>query len=85
MYTALFNGGRWIRDQLVAGGPKFRDASEPSVNFTKEYANADSCLAFWWFGGGDGLDIKNDFKRRFDIVAAHRCGGRSSLDLQDAS
>jgi hypothetical protein len=35
MYMALFNDGRWIRDQLVAGGPKFRNASGPGANSRK--------------------------------------------------
>jgi heme oxygenase len=71
MYMALFNGGRWIRDQLVAAGPEFWHSSDLGGSSTGEDANTDSCLSFWQFRGeDDGVGIKNDFKRRFDTVAA---------------
>jgi len=70
---------------LVAGGPKFWDASEPGANSTKEYANADSCLSFWQFeGGDDGLDTKKDFKRRFDIVAAQLTASERTDVVEEA-
>jgi heme oxygenase len=85
MYMALFNGGRWIRDQLVAGGPEFWHTSDPGANSTEGYANADSCLSFWQFeGGDDGLGIKNDFKRRFDIVAAQLTASERTDVVEEA-
>ena len=85
MYMALFNGGRWIRDQLVAAGPKFWHTSDPGANSTEEYANADSCLSFWHFeGGDDGLGIKDDFKRRFDTVAAQLTASERTDVVEEA-
>jgi hypothetical protein len=85
MYMALFNGGRWIRDQLVASGPEFWHTSDPGANFTEEYANADSCLSFWQFeGSDDGLDNKNDFKRRFDTVAAQLTASERTDVVEEA-
>ena len=69
MYMALFNGGRWIRDQLLSAGSEFWQTScldqpqSPSVDF--EY------LSFWHFEGDtDGEDIKDEFKQRFQHAAA---------------
>ena len=64
MYMALFNGGRWIRDQLEAAGPKFwHTGREGQVDI--------DCLAFWKFeGDNNGDDIKNDFRKRFDSAAS---------------
>jgi heme oxygenase len=85
MYMALFNGGRWIRDQLVAGGPEFWHTSNPSINSTEEYANTDSCLSFWQFeGGDDGIDIRDDFKRRFDTVAAQLTASERTDVVEEA-
>ncbi len=64
MYMALFNGGRWIRDQLEAAGPKFwHTGREGQVDI--------DCLAFWKFDSdSDGDDIKDDLRKRFDLAAS---------------
>ncbi|KAK5211096.1 hypothetical protein LTR99_004719 [Exophiala xenobiotica] len=53
MYLALFNGGRWIRRQLVSPGSNFW--------------NADAFpLSFWDFGDGSGEDEEDEaLKLRF--------------------
>jgi hypothetical protein len=44
-----------------------------------------SCLSFWQFeGGDDGLDIKNDFKRRFDNVAAQLTASERTDVVEEA-
>lgn len=62
MYMALFNGGRWIRDQLTQAGPEFwRTTQSPHID----------CLSFWDFDGeSDGEDIKGGLKARFNTAAA---------------
>jgi hypothetical protein len=72
MYMALFNGGRTIRDQLVTAGPEFWQVSKTPTDFQE---GVDVILAerlqFWYFDSAtDGDDIKEDFKKRFDIAAA---------------
>lgn len=63
MYMALFNGGRWIRDQLNQGGPDLWGSHTQSFNI--------DCLSFWNFEGElDGEDIKDDFKARFNKAVA---------------
>jgi len=64
MYMALFNGGRWIRDQLAAAGPEFwHTGREGQVDI--------DCLACWKFDSdSDGDDIKADFRNRFDLAAS---------------
>ncbi|KAK5456200.1 hypothetical protein LTS15_005519 [Exophiala xenobiotica] len=53
MYLALFNGGRWIRRQLVS----------PGSNFWKADAFP---LSFWYFGDGSGEDTEDEaLKLRF--------------------
>jgi hypothetical protein len=53
MYLALFNGGRWIRRQLVS----------PGSNFWKADAFP---LSFWDFGDGSGEDEEDEaLKLRF--------------------
>jgi len=69
MYMALFNGGRWIRAQLLAA----KDSSWrlPTFESTTESAKADPSpgLAFWHFPGEeDGDDLKNEFKARLNDV-----------------
>ena len=64
MYMALFNGGRWIRDQLAQAGPAFW-----STELSPESLTTD-CLSFWDFEGNeDGEDIKLDFKTKFNLAA----------------
>uniref|UniRef100_A0A093VGR6 Heme-binding protein HMX1 n=1 Tax=Talaromyces marneffei PM1 TaxID=1077442 RepID=A0A093VGR6_TALMA len=60
MYMALFNGGRWIRDQLVNAGPQFwlREESEKADSLI-----SPSFLSFWSFDGDeDGEDINALFE-----------------------
>ena len=58
MYMALFNGGRWTRAQLEGAGWQPQD-------------NEQHHLSFWHFDSDrDGEDIKDEFKTRFDEVAA---------------
>lgn len=53
MYLALFNGGRWIRRQLVEAGSSFWKADAFP-------------LSFWEFGGGSGEDAQHEaLKLRF--------------------
>lgn len=62
MYHALFNGGRWIRAQLLS-------ASVP--HFWPAASDRENCLTLWRFDGDrDGEDIKEAFKVRFDCVSA---------------
>lgn len=66
MYMALFNGGRWIRDQLVNAGPEFwfcegriHEKRDPSLI-------RPAFLSFWSFDGKeDGEDIKRAFRAGF--------------------
>ena len=67
MYMALFNGGRWIRSQLVSA----RDSSwKPSSHDHNDVEVApggpdEAGLSFWHFDGSqDGEDIKTEFRLR---------------------
>lgn len=67
MYMALFNGGRWIREQLTQAGPEFWGvdalAESPSPRI--------DCLSFWDFDGeSDGEDIKTSLGARYNTAAA---------------
>lgn len=66
MYMALFNGGRWIREQLCTA----RDISWVPTN--AELASSETAgLGFWFFeGSDDGDDIKEDFKTRLVDVGS---------------
>ena len=64
MYMALFNGGRWIRAQLVA-------ARDSAWRKGSDRLGTDSAtgLSFWHFPGNeDGEDLKNAFKLRLAAV-----------------
>jgi heme oxygenase len=64
MYMALFNGGRWIRDQLVNAGPEFW-FRKPNVEKAASLIGP-SFLSFWSFDGDDdGEDIKRAFRAEF--------------------
>ena len=69
MYMALFNGGRWIRAQLLtANASSWR---LPALDRTSDSTEVDPSLglAFWhFFGEEDGEDIKNEFKARLSDV-----------------
>ncbi|EXJ74731.1 uncharacterized protein A1O5_01426 [Cladophialophora psammophila CBS 110553] len=62
MYLALFNGGRWIRGQLVSAGPEFwRGSTLP--------------LSFWEFRKEGEVDVgderlKEEFKEKFQGAAS---------------
>lgn len=66
MYMALFNGGRWIRAQLLAA----RNSSWDSGSVAGSVAiDEPQGLSFWHFlGGDDGEDIKNEFKARLNDI-----------------
>lgn len=62
---ALFNGGRWIRDQLLNAGPEFwfRDGADIDK---AESLISSNFLSFWFFDGNeDGEDIKRAFRAGF--------------------
>ncbi|KIW64307.1 hypothetical protein PV04_09251 [Phialophora macrospora] len=63
MYLALFNGGQWIRKQLVSAGAEF-------------WLGEALPLSFWEFAGGpparvDGEPLKDAFKANFSTAASH--------------
>jgi heme oxygenase len=65
MYMALFNGGRWIRDQLIQAGPEFWGTDVPGLSPRID------CLSFWDFEGeSDVKDVKTDLKAKFNTAAA---------------
>ncbi|KAJ9221252.1 hypothetical protein DTO169C6_6388 [Paecilomyces variotii] len=77
MYMALFNGGRWIRDRLIEGGPAFwTDITNASSRQTCPLSQkhhrthlTESYLSFWSFDSDqDGEDIKLEFKKRMDVA-----------------
>ncbi|KIY03802.1 uncharacterized protein Z520_00493 [Fonsecaea multimorphosa CBS 102226] len=61
MYLALFNGGRWIRRQLVSAGPEFWRPGTPP-------------LSFWDFHSEEDVDVderlKGDLKEGFREAAS---------------
>ena len=64
MYMALFNGGRWIRAQLLT-------ARDSAWRKGSDRLGTDSAtgLSFWHFPGNeDGEDLKNAFKLRLAAV-----------------
>ena len=64
MYMALFNGGRWIRAQLLSA----RDSTW-KLNLDKLDTDTPAGLLFWHFPGvEDGEDLKNMFKSRLAAV-----------------
>ena len=61
MYLALFNGGRWMRQQFTNAGPDFWCSRERTID----------CLSLWQFDGTqDGEDIKDTFKQNFQRAAS---------------
>lgn len=63
MYMALFNGGRYLRAQLLEARTAWTsEAKEKS-------SKAENALSFWFFEGDqDGEDVKNLFKLRLSEV-----------------
>jgi heme oxygenase len=72
MYTALFNGGRMIRNELLAASSAFWQCLNTPSNFEQRaHLILSKRLRFWDFGNGkDGDDVKEDFKKRFEIAAS---------------
>lgn len=69
MYMALFNGGRWIREQLLDAGPSFWDGKG---SHTEKLSIARSYLSFWHFDGSDdGENVKLEFRARL-LAAGNR-------------
>ena len=65
MYMALFNGGRWIRAQLLAA----RDSAWRNGSDTNSGVGSASGLSFWHFPGNeDGEDLKHAFKARLAAI-----------------
>lgn len=65
MYMALFNGGRWLRQQMINAGPDFWLAPQ-NVQSAEDYG----CLSLWFFDRtSDGEDLKNFFKDGFEDIA----------------
>ena len=91
MYMALFNGGRIIRDTLAAAGPDFWQVLKPS-SLTDLDGDDDGVhhlilherLHFWSFDSlNDGDNIKEDFKTRFDEIAAAQLKAAERADVVD--
>ena len=77
LYMALFNGGRWIREQLsTARDMTWFSASDKTELTLRSGVNGVSTqdeagLSFWHFEGDqDGDDIKEDFKARLVDVGS---------------
>lgn len=79
MYLALFNGGRWIRSQLLFPNRNTSSSSSSSSSSTQfwrprsgpDAEEEEDCLTFWKFDGDqDGEDIKTGFQTRFEVLAA---------------
>ncbi|EED22811.1 conserved hypothetical protein [Talaromyces stipitatus ATCC 10500] len=65
MYMALFNGGRWIRDQLINAGPQFWFQQNENID-KADALIGPSFLSFWFFDDAeDGEDVKRAFKAAF--------------------
>lgn len=67
MYMALFNGGRWMRAQLLAAGDEFWRVTVGDNE--KESRVEQAGLGLFHFDGAlDGEDIKEEFKRTLAAV-----------------
>ena len=65
MYMALFNGGRWIRSQLVAARDSAWSLQESRDERSNSNTGNTAGVSFWHFAGDeDGEDIKENFKNR---------------------
>ncbi|PWY69027.1 heme oxygenase-like protein [Aspergillus sclerotioniger CBS 115572] len=66
MYSALFNGGRWIRGLLCDAGPKFWGLEEGQLHVWKE-GRYPPPLSFWQVEGergGDDGGVRDEFRMR---------------------
>jgi Heme oxygenase len=71
MYLALFNGGRWIRTQLLSSSAAAAAAASCPSHFWPYSSDAKDCLTFWSFDGeDDGEDLKDKFKAKFDALSS---------------
>ena len=69
MYMALFNGGRWIRAQLLAAKTSSWHLLTNERNSESAKVNLSLGLTFWHFAGEeDGEDTKNEFKARLNDI-----------------
>ncbi|KAK8163978.1 hypothetical protein IWX90DRAFT_435667 [Phyllosticta citrichinensis] len=72
LYLAIFAGGRWIRQQLLDGGPEFwgygaGDDEKKEAAWKQQVTSKG--LSLWFFdGAADGEDIRSEFKRRWAEV-----------------
>ena len=66
MYMAIFNGGRWIRTQLIAArGSSWTSYLQHERDETEPGGLGEAGLSFWHFDGSeDGEDIKSEFRLR---------------------
>ena len=93
LYMALFSGGRWMRSEMIKAGPSFwRTPSQKrnscSVPSEKPSTGEDpfGCLSFWFFdtGTNDGLLLKDEFKHKFEDIAA-QLDEKQKADIIDES
>jgi hypothetical protein len=71
MYLALFNGGRWVRTQLLSSSPSSSATASGPSHFWPDSSDAKDCLTFWSFDGeDDGEDLKDEFKAKFDALSS---------------
>ena len=65
MYMALFNGGRWIRSQVVAARDSAWSHQQSLGMGSNSYIEKNAGTSFWHFAGEeDGDDIKEEFQNR---------------------
>ena len=81
MYMALFNGGRWMRQQMVNAGPSFWqvDTSASDQNY--------GVLSFWFFdlSTSDGEELKSTFKTCFEKIASRLTDPQRSDIISEAN
>ncbi|MCJ1478896.1 heme oxygenase [Lambiella insularis] len=69
MYMALFNGGRWIRAQLLEARNSSWNLSPDAASRGTLTVDQTQGLMFWHFPGvEDGEDLKNEFKARLNDI-----------------
>ncbi|KAI4145355.1 MAG: hypothetical protein LQ340_006321 [Diploschistes diacapsis] len=90
MYMALFNGGRWIREQLSTARDLTwvltQDSLEVAAAFAGDSTHSEAGLSFWHFEGAeDGDDIKTEFKARLVDVGAMLSPDHKADIVQEAS
>lgn len=66
MYSALFNGGRWVRDLLCDAGPEFWGLEEGQLHVWQE-GRYPPPLSFWQIEGereGEDGGVRDEFRAR---------------------